>query len=385
VFEALFILLFVVGFSLIGVHFRHQWILLRRQVREKLTTLHKRPRKLRAEIKEIKKECEKLESELGEVSLVYHCLKNMGEMLEFSETLSIFCKSFQERFPFRKGILAFSENQKGILRLGNIYEIEFPERGKTPHFEIKNVLYASKAQKILEKCLGTPQPFLIPKGSLFEGEGKVFPLSAHGDCVGFMALNPEAEWEPTAQNGKEPLLSILTSEFTLEIKKKMLYEKVKEFSVKDSLSGVYLRRYFFQQLEFELNRSARQSGSTSIVLIDINDFKKINDRYGHLVGDHVLKEVAQLMCANSREIDLVGRFGGDEFILMLPNAQAQDAQKVGERFLTALKEHSFELPPEAIAPTVAMGLATAPEDGKNIEDLIAAADKRLYKGKMKHN
>jgi len=200
-----------------------------------------------------------------------------------------------------------------------------------------------------------------------------------------MALIAEAEGEPATQNKKEPLISILTSEFTLEIKKKMLYEKVKELSVKDSLSGVYLRRYFFQQLEFELNRSEQQSGSTSILLADINDFKKINDRYGHLVGDHVLKEVAQLMCANSREIDLVGRFGGDEFILMLPNAHAEDAQKVGERFLKALKGHDFELPPEAIQPTVTMGLATVPEDGKNIEDLIAAADKRLYKGKIKNN
>jgi diguanylate cyclase (GGDEF)-like protein len=215
----------------------------------------------------------------------------------------------------------------------------------------------------------------LPAGELFAAESAVYPLAVQGELVGILAL----EGVP---DEKRDALTFLTAEFSLEIKKKLLYEKVKELSVVDSLSGLYLRRYFFQQLGFELERAVARGTPTSVLLVDIDHFKQVNDQYGHLVGDQVIQEVAQLLQKNSREVDLIGRYGGDEFVVMLPGAARADAQRVGERFLAALKEHPFSLPEKGKRPTVSIGVATVPEEAASVDDLIAAADKKLYAAKQ---
>lgn len=324
-----------------------------------------------------------MESELEEVSLIYHCLKNMGEVLDFSETLRIFSESLHEWQPYQKGILALVSSHADILSLGNIYEFDYSETTGRPQFEIKNSKYAPPARNLFEKIMSAQHPFLVSAGELFEQEGTLFPLHVHGEFVGFFAVEGEHGLPWVFKEKKGGALSVLMGEFALEIKKKMLYEKVKELSVTDSLCGVYLRRYFFQQTELELARAKQKKSSTALLMVDIDSFKKINDQFGHLAGDHMLKETAALLKENSREIDLVGRYGGDEFIVMLPNAGLHEAEIVKNRFLAAAKKQSFVFSGRKIKASFSVGAASVPEDGESIEKIIAAADQRLYA--MKEN
>ncbi len=310
-----------------------------------------------------------VEKKLEEVQVLYHSIKSMGEVLSFAETIPSFIQGLSYWFSFKKGVLALS--------FGNIYEIELPSTGKTPKLELKNSLYAPLSKKFLDLCLRSVKPFLVDKGALFQEGALIFPLWAQEECVGFLGLEV-GKWEPGT------MVDILIQEFALEIKKKMLYEKVKAFSVTDSLTGVYLRKYFFQQLELELARSRESNALFSILLLDLNSFKQVNDRYGHLVGDELLKQVGSLLSSHCREIDLTGRYGGDEFVMLLPGAGPSDAEKIKQRILAFSEAHSVLHDGEKLTPSLAVGIASFPADGNRIEDLISAADKRLYENKKRN-
>lgn len=343
------------------------------QFKENGLLIKNKSEQLKKELNALEGECAQVESDLNEVQELYHAIKKMGEVLGFAEMSSVFIKALYSRFPFEKGVLALAEKNKIASSLGNIYGIKTSQLGQEAQFGIQNAHYAKKAEKILEKCFRSMSSFAIEEGALFSEKGVVLPLWAQGECVGFLGL------EVASVDLDGEILEILVNEFSLEIKKKMLYEKVKALSVIDSLTGVYLRKYFFQQLELEWSRCLEHSEVFSLLLVDMDGFKKINDQYGHLIGDELLKQVGFLLTSNSREIDLVGRYGGDEFVIMLPSAGIEAAEKIKQRILDLAKKHSISAGGEVIEPSLSIGMASFPKDGSQIDELISIADERLYK------
>ncbi len=162
-----------------------------------------------------------------------------------------------------------------------------------------------------------------------------------------------------------------------------LLHRLEIMAITDHLTEIYNRRHFEETLKREFARALRYNLNLSCLMCDIDHFKRINDTYGHAAGDSVLKEVARLIHSSLREIDMVGRWGGEEFIVLLTQAKKADAKKVAERILLSISAHKFQGLPENEKITVSIGVASALEDADidNWEKLIKAADEALYRAK----
>ena len=157
---------------------------------------------------------------------------------------------------------------------------------------------------------------------------------------------------------------------------------LKEESIMDELTGKYNRRHILLELEKEIERARRYKHTLAGIMIDVDDFKKFNDRYGHLLGDTILKEVTNVFEHCIRTIDVLGRYGGDEFIILLPEATPETANVVAERIKKAIREHSVPFKKKALKVTVSIGLHYF-GDMTNIDknDFIEKIDQALYLAK----
>jgi two-component system cell cycle response regulator len=155
-----------------------------------------------------------------------------------------------------------------------------------------------------------------------------------------------------------------------------------QLAVMDSLTGLYNRRFLDAELQLELGRSARSHAPVGVLLCDLDHFKQINDEYGHLVGDSVLREVARRLLNAVRNGDLVARYGGEEFVVLLPGGGKEKLREIGERCRRAFAEAPFQLPhDQQTLVTISIGGACWPEDANTPRGLIGAADAALYRAK----
>ncbi|MDD5070515.1 MAG: diguanylate cyclase [Candidatus Omnitrophica bacterium] len=161
-----------------------------------------------------------------------------------------------------------------------------------------------------------------------------------------------------------------------------LYEKLQELSINDGLTDTYNRRYVMLRYIEEFKRAQKFSLNLSFLMIDIDYFKKINDSYGHLVGDVVLREVANIIKENIREIDFVARYGGEEFSVILPETDRAGAIMVAERIRAKISVQKIKAFDEVVTSTISVGVSSFPENTLHSDVLIEIADKSLYKAKL---
>ncbi len=161
------------------------------------------------------------------------------------------------------------------------------------------------------------------------------------------------------------------------------YEHALSSAISDGLTGLYNQTYFKKYLELELKRSLRQNYPTSLLMLDLDDFKGLNDRFGHPVGDKVLQETARLIREAIREVDLAARYGGEEFAVVLPYSDAKGARVVAERILTALRALRLEseMGADHARITASVGIAACPDEARDARTLIQQADTMLYRAK----
>lgn len=158
--------------------------------------------------------------------------------------------------------------------------------------------------------------------------------------------------------------------------------KLKELVNIDPLTTLYSRKKIFEQAEIELNRSERNGELLSIIVIDLDHFKQINDKFGHQTGDIVLRKISLCLKRNVRKTDFVGRIGGEEFFILLPSTTLENAVKVAEKLrnsITLLKFDSKKY--QGLSVSASFGVSTIEQKGISIEDLYAQADKSLYVSK----
>jgi two-component system cell cycle response regulator len=162
------------------------------------------------------------------------------------------------------------------------------------------------------------------------------------------------------------------------------YEKAMNQAISDGLTGLYNHSHFRNFLELEIKRSKRQHHPVSLLLLDLDNFKLINDRFGHLSGDSTLIEVANIIKQKVREIDFVARYGGEEFAIILPYSHIDEARDIAERIRQAIVEETtlYRDSNSSEFVSVSIGVAFYPADGKDIESLIRKADEMMYLAKQ---
>ena len=206
------------------------------------------------------------------------------------------------------------------------------------------------------------------------GEYFLFTLLGQNELLGYLAIKGMSKYE-------EDYFMILAHQFALALRRVRLYQRIEHLSIVDTLTDVHTRRYILEQFEEEVKRAIVRKGSLSFLMIDVDLFKAFNDLYGHLVGDQILREIAKLIRDNVREIDIVGRYGGEEFCVVLPDTDRSGTQYVAERIRSAIEKSQIKAYDTAVKVTVSVGFTTFPEDGQSGPELLEKADQALYLAK----
>ncbi len=238
-----------------------------------------------------------------------------------------------------------------------------------------NIFYKKLRENVvIEECRWDQGINEGVKGGVLPGDYAVFVLKSKEKKLGvllYKGLDP---------NDKEKF-AILAHQFALALRRLKLYKDIETLAITDGLTGVYTRRYFIERLEEEIKRSSLHKSILAFLMIDADHFKKINDQYGHLTGDQVLKEISTIIQENVREIDIVGRFGGEEFCVVLAETDMDGARVVAERIRKSVEKRSIKAYDNIVRVTLSIGVALFPIDGKFLEELMDKADWALYRAK----
>lgn len=179
------------------------------------------------------------------------------------------------------------------------------------------------------------------------------------------------------------LVSAVSHLIALAIMNSRLYSQVKELSIRDALTKLFNRRHGQETIEHEVKRAQRFNRSLALLLVDIDYFKHFNDRHGHPEGDKILQEFAALLSASIRDVDYVARWGGEEFVVLLPNTDLSGGLKVAEKIRRNVYKHPF--PKRRTQPnrhfSVSIGLSVLPDNAEDVETLVLSADAALYDAK----
>ncbi len=193
---------------------------------------------------------------------------------------------------------------------------------------------------------------------------------------------PDEVMDEIQQNIEDIIANFpIPEENKLDVIKKInfMYSHSKHLSMTDALTGLYNRRYFDTTVEREFLRSKRYGGNLTIAIMDIDFFKKINDTYGHLCGDYILKETAYLIQDNFRKTDIVFRYGGEEFVVLLTETSLEQAKIPLERLRKTIEEYNFNYNNTQIKLSISIGAAQ--NTTESVNEILMNADKALYEAK----
>jgi len=203
----------------------------------------------------------------------------------------------------------------------------------------------------------------------------ILPLNLEANqAAGYLAVDRILETD------KEKF-GILTQQLLIGLKRALLYRKVQDLTITDVLTSVYCRRYFLERFSEELKRSKKNKLNLTFLMIDIDNFKQFNDRYGHLVGDAILRQVAKTITLAVRQIDFIGRYGGEEISVVLAETTKDQASFAAERIRQAIMQEVIKVYDEELKVTVSIGVSTFPDNALTMQDLIEMADQALYLAK----
>lgn len=204
------------------------------------------------------------------------------------------------------------------------------------------------------------------------------PIRDGGELLGYFYARVPPGADAAALLGKA---ASFASELAFAFRRVLLFQETERLSQVDGLTGVYRRGAFDERLREEAVRAKTFRTTFAVMLLDIDHFKQLNDRYGHPFGDQVLKRVGELLNGAVYETDFVARYGGEEFAVILPRAEAEGALRKAEAVRRQIESERFSLAFETIRVTISIGLAHFPRDARTPEELVACADSAMYLAK----
>jgi diguanylate cyclase (GGDEF)-like protein len=209
--------------------------------------------------------------------------------------------------------------------------------------------------------------------------GLSVPMLSRGRIVGAMLAHSKTPRH--FDQDAIPKLSLIANQTALTVDKIRLLAETRQFAFTDELTGLYNRRHFIQLAEKEVDRAIRYRHSQAFIMFDLDRFKRVNDAYGHPAGDQVLKTVASLARHELRDIDLLGRYGGEEFVILLPETGRKGARAIAERLRKRISQTRITVAQEKIPITISLGVSTLSSRCNSLTQLIEASDKALYAAK----
>jgi diguanylate cyclase (GGDEF)-like protein len=210
----------------------------------------------------------------------------------------------------------------------------------------------------------------------------IAPLYSHSRLIGTLTVvrnTPAGQILPSDQS----FYLDLANRAAMAIENAKLHMEVEHLALTDSLTGLFNRRGFAQLAQREIERTQRYGSPLSVIMLDIDHFKTVNDTYGHVSGDEVLKALARSCTLNIRKMDIASRYGGDEFVIMLPETNLPLAQKVANRIRKCFAKQTFFPKDDQVHLTISIGITKATEETKDLDMLIQKADTALYQSKQK--
>jgi diguanylate cyclase (GGDEF)-like protein len=225
----------------------------------------------------------------------------------------------------------------------------------------------------------------VAGSSLDELAALCVPLIASGRLVGAVQATRKSGGTDAFTQDEARVVELVCGSLATALANALAYNDATRQTLIDDLTRLYNVRYLYQTLEGEIRRSRRYGSSVSVVFMDLDGFKLVNDAYGHRAGSATLTEVAEVITGSVRESDFVARYGGDEFVLMLPETPAKRALQMAERVRLRIAGHRFKGGVGAdIFLTASFGVASFPEHGTQAEKLIELADAAMYEAKQRN-
>lgn len=205
------------------------------------------------------------------------------------------------------------------------------------------------------------------------------PLMTENRVLGVLSVSAPAE--KVFSTDDLHTLDIISGLAAVTLRNRLLFDRMEELAIRDGLTGLYVNRYFQERLAEEITRAEIHQGIFSVILLDVDFFKQVNDEYGHSAGDLVLKNIASAILRCIRSGETAARYGGEEFVILLPNADKKAAMHLAEKIRDEIQASRFVLRRVEGVVTASLGVAHYPEDGITHDAIMGAADKNLYRAK----
>lgn len=303
--------------------------------------------------------------------------QRMGHSLKSQDTLRAVAESLKQMIGAAQSVILFSKDATD-----DTLQAEFAD---TPYSAyVKNIALRDD-EGLLGKALRLGQTLLIPNTALYgvqnllgsESSVVVAPLqSGEGEPLGILYVGSDKENALTEEHRN--IIETVSYQAAMALKNARLYEQTQQLALTDGLTGLYTHRLFQEKLSDELESARRGDEPLVLVMVDADNFKTYNDTLGHQAGDSLLIEIANLLRDKVRSTDIVCRYGGDEFALLLKNTSKTDAQRLCERIREAFQ---LRFGGNEVQVTSSIGLACFPVDAESKKDLARAADDALYVSK----
>jgi diguanylate cyclase (GGDEF)-like protein len=329
------------------------------------------------------KEKEDLDKTLQNLSLLYSIGKAMNYISDLKNLLQFILGQAIEITSAEKGSLMLHDMEADRLKirvLAGLEDAAFQAKVNNNEIECRSF---KPGEGIAGRVFLTAKPIVV--NDILEDEVFVdsdtsfvrsiacIPMVVYNDVIGVINVTNKLQGQEFTDEDVE-MLKAVADQAAVAINKAQLWD----MAVTDSLTGLYVRRYFMVKLQEEVHRAERYNNILSIVMADLDEFKNINDTYGHDAGDRVLKAIGKFFQENIRDVDVIARYGGDEFVIMIPEAAKDAAYSLSERLRKQFSKLNLEDFPQI---TISLGIATYPFDGTQPEDLIKKADAAMYAAK----
>jgi len=301
--------------------------------------------------------------------------KQMTAVLDLNELLSKVCVLIQEAFQVSHVSVLVKDEEELVLRAshGKLTRL-VPLSGRFP------VASGAWGQALESgKTVTENDTRSIPGALHVETASRVcIPLISFGQTLGVLVLSSDRVQAFNAGD-VQPLESVADICATA-IQNSHYVDRVKQLAYLDGLTGIFNRRFFELRIAEEIERARRFGAGLGVIMIDIDQFKRLNDEFGHLLGDEVLRQVSSILHRQLRRIDVVCRYGGEEFAILLPETSCQYSLNVAEKLRRMVEAWQFPGVPRPV--TISAGTANYPEHGTTRDELVSAADAGLYAAKQ---